>query len=192
MTNDKRMSAGAVIDLDGLRKLAADTDAHKSVQIWNRELRWLLTKLSAARTVEDAQVEEFIEWLRLEASWPGRDAGTVWRFETTADLLTRLSVAKAQAERVKQLALEEATTHRSAVVQAERERDEARGNRAAVQALLADTLAKLATAREAALEEAAKVADEWATVYQRQLGNGGPAAAIRALSTAPDTGKETQ
>ena len=38
------------------------------------------------------------------------------------------------------------------------------------------------TARRDAFEEAAKVADKWATDLQRQFGNGGPAAAIRALA----------
>ena len=37
-------------------------------------------------------------------------------------------------------------------------------------------------ARRDAFEEAAKVADQWATDQQRQFGNGGPAAAIRALA----------
>ena len=40
----------------------------------------------------------------------------------------------------------------------------------------------VATARRDAFEEAAKVADQWATDQQRQFGNGGPAAAIRALA----------
>ena len=38
------------------------------------------------------------------------------------------------------------------------------------------------TARRDAFEEAARVADMWATDLQRQFGNGGPAAAIRALA----------
>ena len=42
--------------------------------------------------------------------------------------------------------------------------------------------AKLASARRDAFEEAAKVADQWATDQQRQFGNDGPAAAIRALA----------
>lgn len=36
--------------------------------------------------------------------------------------------------------------------------------------------------RSKTIEECAKVADEWATSEQRAFGNGGPAAAIRALS----------
>jgi hypothetical protein len=35
--------------------------------------------------------------------------------------------------------------------------------------------------RATVIEECAKVADQWATPEQRQFGNGGPAAAIRAL-----------
>ena len=42
--------------------------------------------------------------------------------------------------------------------------------------------ARVAAARRDAFEEAAKVADQWATDQQRQFGNGGPAAAIRALA----------
>lgn len=55
--------------------------------------------LRAARTVEDGEVAEFVQWLLLEADQPGRDAGTSWRFNKTADLLRRLSAARAEAER---------------------------------------------------------------------------------------------
>ena len=45
--------------------------------------------------------------------------------------------------------------------------------------------ARVAEARNAAFEDAAKVADQWATEQQRKFGNGGPAAAIRAMKDAP-------
>ncbi|MFT0533990.1 hypothetical protein ACMHYJ_14350 [Castellaniella hirudinis] len=38
-----------------------------------------------------------------------------------------------------------------------------------------------AAVRREALEQAAKIADQWTTPEQRQFGNGGPAQAIRAL-----------
>lgn len=46
----------------------------------------------------------------------------------------------------------------------------------------------LAAARSAALEEAARVADLWATQEQKRFGNGGPGAAIRSL-LSPQGGK---
>jgi len=44
--------------------------------------------------------------------------------------------------------------------------------------------AELAAVRAAENEACAKIADEWATNEQRQYGNGGPAAAIRARMEA--------
>lgn len=40
-------------------------------------------------------------------------------------------------------------------------------------------------ARRDALEEAARAADKWASDTQREHGNGGPAASIRALGEKP-------
>lgn len=59
----------------------------------------LEAELAAARKIEDKEVSEFIDWLRLEQNEPGISAGLAWRYERTQQLLSALSAALKEAER---------------------------------------------------------------------------------------------
>lgn len=85
-------------------------------------LAGLQSELAAARKVEDEEVKRWVS--NLQAA--GGNQGTFTeserlRYRTLADLLTRLSTALKEAERVKSAALEEATHARNAAVVARRD-----------------------------------------------------------------------
>ena len=157
---------------------------------WSREHYWCaLREIERLRERAEKAEAALAEALK-DAPASGRTLGRALANKGFAEATARAEKAEA--------ALAEAQIHHELAtgraVQAERDRDEARryaednltiarqdGHHDGYRDGCIASQAQIDRIERETMERCARVADQWATDEQRQFGNGGPAAAIRAM-----------